>query len=139
PLKYAWLTGEFEGRQLKNGRLAQGCVTGSLRISPKEQLDFLEKLVSEQHSAFSKQTQKFVKDICPTKAKLSDGTPVYGKTGAGTLKSGRKIGWLVGWTKNKDKDYCYAYLNENEDSKATVKERWQNVKYRLEKAFGDKA
>lgn len=65
-------------------------IESSLKISPKEQVDFLYKVFSHQ-SSFSKEHIEILRNVM----RLEDTPNVYGKTG-----SGSKNGWFVGFTES---------------------------------------
>ena len=81
--------------KLKNSWLCGG----SLKISAKEQVDFLEKFLRNDLPVTKgslEMTKKilFIEDI-------EDGWKLSGKTGSG-LKNGKKLGWFVGWIQKDD-------------------------------------
>lgn len=70
----------------------------SLRISAKEQVDFLRRLLTEQFEIAPLNIEKL---RTAALLKEKDGFAFYGKTGAGPVKpedfSGAFEGWFVGW------------------------------------------
>ena len=73
---------------------------GELRITPKQQIDFLRRLYSNK-LPFSQQTIDLVKDIA-----IAEQTPDYvlrAKTGATST-----IGWYVGYLEQNDNVYFFA-------------------------------
>lgn len=74
-------------------------LTGDLRISPNEQVEFLRKLYHDQ-LPFSKRSMAIVKDLM-----LQEGTKTYGLFGKTGWAVGSKenIGWFVGWVERKNR------------------------------------
>lgn len=70
----------------------------SLQVSPKEQVDFLRKLLTNQLEVAPLHLE-LLREVA--QAKSVEGFTLYGKTGAGPLKandfSGPFQGWYVGW------------------------------------------
>jgi beta-lactamase class D len=93
------------------GPLSPAWVSSSLKISPKEQVEFIQKIVLgalpiSYHSFEMTKTILF-------KEKLPADWELYGKTGLGTdvLEDGKseRVRWFVGWIE-KDKDFFpFAY------------------------------
>ncbi len=82
-------------------------LTGALRISPREQVDFLVRLY-ENNLPFSPATMDAVKDMM-----ISEQTPTYtirSKTGLATFDSGENTGWWVGWVEIGPNVYMFASL-----------------------------
>lgn len=78
------------GNQDISGGVDRFWLSSSLRISPVEQVRFLERLQREELPV-SKANQQAVKQLMwDEKAKI------YGKTGSGELKNGESVGWYVG-------------------------------------------
>jgi beta-lactamase class D len=70
----------------------------SLQVSPKEQVDFLRRLLSDQLEISPLHIDSLKRAAL---AKESDGFKLFAKTGAGPVRSGdfdgEFEGWLVGW------------------------------------------
>lgn len=89
----------------------------SLKISPREQVEFLEKMLMGKLN-LSEEAQKKTADIMLMRNR--DGSPIewngwrlYGKTGGGT----RCTRWLVGWIeKGKEKIVFAQYIGLPEDT-----------------------
>jgi|JI9StandDraft_1071089.scaffolds.fasta_scaffold04721_6 beta-lactamase class D len=99
------------------GNQAETCdlfwINSSLKISPKEQVVFLQKMlqgelpVSERAIAMTKKLL-FKEELC-------EGWQLFGKTGwSGSefTKDGKTLehGWFVGWLEKEDTFYPFAYL-----------------------------
>lgn len=78
-----------------NGLSSTFWISSSLKISPREQLDFIEKLCSSTLPAPEK-AQELAQAILYLED-LSPDWKFYGKTGAGSLNDDMKYGWFVGW------------------------------------------
>lgn len=109
----------------ENG-LTHAWLSSTLEISPLEQIAFLHKLYSEQLPVKKEA-------IANTKAllnlgELAPGWQLFGKTGSGSAssitdpetQSPYKHGWLIGWIKNQEKCYLFAYLLEDEKPEVTA-------------------
>jgi bla regulator protein BlaR1 len=77
----------------------------SLRISPEEQVDFLERLYAEK-LPLSARSQQIIKRIL--KVDESPVATLYGKTGT-DQKDGKMVsGWFVGFVESKKGNYVFA-------------------------------
>ncbi|OQX97498.1 MAG: hypothetical protein B6I20_12505 [Bacteroidetes bacterium 4572_117] len=79
---------------------------GSLKISAKEQVEFIKKLYYNQVSGFSDKSQKIVKNIMLNET--TDNYKLYGKTGGGGCFDDKKIGWYVGFVETNTGSYVFA-------------------------------
>lgn len=79
-------------------------LTGSLKISQQEQIEFLKKLYYNE-LPFSQRPMDIVKNIMLQEDTL--GYKLRAKTGWGN-QDGKEIGWLVGWLEVKDNVYFFA-------------------------------
>jgi len=86
------------------GSIDQFWLTGDLRISPKEQVDFLARLYRDD-LPFSSRTMNIVKDILYLEQ--TDSYTLSGKTGWSQATE-PQIGWFVGWVETSDDAYCFA-------------------------------
>ena len=77
-----------------NGLSSSFWISSSLKISPLEQLSFIEKLSTLTLRAPEK-AQQLAQEILYLE-EISPGWKFYGKTGAGSLND-MKYGWFVGW------------------------------------------
>lgn len=101
-----WLDAAEYGNRNMGGGIDKFWLTGDLRISPAQQINFLQRLHDNQ-LPFSKRNIGIVKDIM-----LRDtirGMRVYGKTGWGDLPA-ESIGWYVGYAEGNGKVYYFANL-----------------------------
>jgi predicted dipeptidase len=77
-----------------SGGIDQFWLTGALRISPLEQVQFLQRLYNNE-LPFSQRSMDAVKTLM-----LSEDTPalrIRGKTGLAVLEAQENTGWWVGW------------------------------------------
>lgn len=102
----------------------------SLRISPKEQLEFLKRLL---HNALplSSSTLLLTQELLFIET-LPNGMLLYGKTGSGTHAQGQEnplpIGWFVGWALQGTRRLAFVYRihgtdSDNQIPSLTAKER----------------
>lgn len=101
------------GNQNINGGIDAFWLTGDLRISQNQQIEFLKKLYNETLN-FSKKNQKLVKDIMLMES--NEDYRLFAKTGMG--KQGSVwYGWYVGWIEKDTESYFFATNMETADSK----------------------
>lgn len=86
------------------GEIDKFWLTGELRISQEEQIDFIKKLYLNQLPV-SKRSMDIVKDIMVLQDTL--GQTLRGKTGWATFPD-QNIGWFVGYLEEKDNAYFFA-------------------------------
>ena len=111
-MKY-WLDKTNYGNADTSGGIEQFWLTGGLRISPQQQIDFLKRLHDNQ-LPFSKRSVDIVKDIMITKDTLD--YVIRAKTGWGG--HGKKdIGWYVGYLETNDNDYYFTNCVQIESEK----------------------
>jgi len=79
---------------------------GSLRISAKEQADFIKDLYNKDLIGFSEQSQEIVKNIMLYET--TDKFKLYAKTGGGDCWDNKIIGWYVGFVETKSGTYVFA-------------------------------
>lgn len=102
-MKY-WLDKANYGNADTSGGIDQFWLTGGLRISPKQQIDFLKRLHDNQ-LPFSQRSLDIVKDIMTTKDTLD--YVIRAKTGWGG--HGKKdVGWFVGYLETNDNVYYFS-------------------------------
>jgi beta-lactamase class D len=99
-----WLDKVYYGNADTSGGIDQFWLTGGLRISPKQQIDFLKRLHDNQ-LPFSKRSVDIVKNIMITKDTFD--YVIRGKTGWGG-HGNQDIGWYVGYIETKDNVYYFA-------------------------------
>lgn len=93
----------------KNNGLMDAWIQNSLKISPMEQIEFIEKLVTKTLPV-TKEAQEKTIEIIKMETVYED-FQLYGKTGGG------KFGWFVGWIeKDGRRIICVQYIEQREDS-----------------------
>lgn len=99
-----WIdTADYGNRDLSGGD-DQFWLVGGLRITPREQLRFLEKLIREE-LAFDKQHQRTVKSMMLVED--GEGYRLFGKTGWATLEGESHFGWWVGWVETEKGTFVF--------------------------------
>lgn len=103
-MKY-WLNRLSYGNGKIDGGIDKFWLSGELRVSAIEQVDFLEKLYKGSLDA-SLKGQAFVRDILPvTQHKCFE---IKGKTGLAFRKDKPHIGWWIGWAKAQQRVMFFA-------------------------------
>lgn len=110
---------DWEGRLNNNNNnrsLTGFWIESSLKISPKEQVEVLERIFGE-NSLYSEPELALLKDaMLVTDSDMSD-IKIYGKTGLGKISGIVADAWYTGFADNgKEKAYFCVYLGET-DSK----------------------
>lgn len=94
-----------------SGGLTKAWISSSLKISPREQLHFIEKLTGRQLPV-SERTFNLAKALL-FKEEYGNGLRIYGKTGLGSYDNERgekiQVGWLVGWLEKGEEVFPFAY------------------------------
>jgi beta-lactamase class D len=111
------LTGGFRGAWLSS----------SLKISPREQLNFIKKMIEEELPV-SSDTIKLSKPLFFLE-ELEGGWKLFGKTGFGVMhldSSKNELGWFVGWIEKEGDWLAFAYLIN--DEKIDLQKRVPRVK-----------
>lgn len=133
-----YLTSIEYGNQDASGGLADPgpsdpfWVNSSIKISPKEQVDFLQRMIRTQLPISSRAIQ-MTKAIL-FKEELPDGWKLFGKTGwsgSNITKDGKTLehSWFVGWIEKDESFYPFAYLIR--DKKINLDQRIPRVKQLL--------
>lgn len=102
-----WLDTVGYGNADTSGGFDRAWVQGNLRITPHQQVDFIERLVKND-LPFSKRTMDIVKDITLQEDTL--GYRLHGKTGWAMGSEG-SIGWFVGWVERNDSTGPFVFAN----------------------------
>ncbi len=100
---------DVSGTPGKNDGLLQSWIFSSLEISPKEQIEFIEKL-SNKKLPFSKAAQENTIKILNLE-NIWDDWDLYGKTGGGM-----KAGWFVGWIEKDNRRIVFTQYVEMDNS-----------------------
>jgi beta-lactamase class D len=102
-----WLDTVGYGNADTSGGFDRCWVRGNLRITPREQLGFLARLV-QGTLPFSQRSMDIVKDITLQEDTL--GYRLHGKTGWAMGSEG-SIGWFVGWVEKEDGSGPFVFAN----------------------------
>ncbi len=90
---------------------------GDLRISPQEQVDFLQRFYFEKFN-ISRRSTEIVKDMMVMESTLD--YKLGGKTGTAEVTKTRELGWLVGYLEREETVHFFALNMEGE----SVWEKW---------------
>lgn len=110
-MKY-WLDKANYGNADTSGGIDKFWLTGNLRITPEQQIDFLRRL-HDNKLPFSQKSIDIVKKIMIAKDTLN--YVVRAKTGWGD-QDNKDIGWYVGYVKTKNNVYYFANCIQNTDT-----------------------
>lgn len=88
-----------------SGDLNKFWLSNSLKISPIEQIEFLQKLINNKLPTNYKSC-KITKNLLFIK-KLPNNWNLYVKTGNFSTRSGLQAGWFVGWIEKKNKKIIF--------------------------------
>lgn len=112
---FAYGNQDTSGDPGEDNGLMKCWLSSSLRISPREQLDFLNRFV-EGNLPVSPHAHEMTKKILHQED-FSDGWKLYGKTGSGVELDAqghkiqdRKVGWFVGFAQKGDEIITFVYL-----------------------------
>jgi beta-lactamase class D len=109
-MKY-WLEKVNYGNADTTGGIDKFWLTGGLRISPEQQIDFLKQLHNNQ-LPFSQRSMEIVKNIMIAKDTLD--YVVRAKTGWGG-QDNKDIGWYIGYVETQDNVYYFANCIQSSD------------------------
>lgn len=114
---------DISGTPGKNDGLTRSWLSSSLKISPLEQLAFLEKIVNRKLPVSANAYD--MTDRITTVGKLPNGWEVHGKTGTGFPRKAdgkedwsRSYGWFVGWATKGDRTIVFARLTQDHKREA---------------------
>jgi len=109
---------DISGNPGMNDGLTQAWLSSSLRISPLEQVSFLQKLVTRQLSVTAHAYEMSARLL--VLGALPNGWEVHGKTGTGYQMQAdgpdlkRQVGWFVGWSSRAGRTIVFAYAIADE-------------------------
>ena len=110
------------GNQDLSGELAW--INSSLKVSPKEQVDFIQKMLRGELPISSHAVE--MTKILLFKEALPGEWKLFGKTGWSGSTNKPELGWVVGWIEKEDQFFPFAY-NIREDN-ITLSARIPRVK-----------
>lgn len=97
---------DLSGGLEKLGSTNPAWINSSLEISPKEQVDFIQKMINEKLPISQNAIQRT--KVLLFKEELQSGWKLFGKTGTGKGKEGI-LGWFVGWIEKENCTYVFSY------------------------------
>jgi len=120
---------DVSGGLAEPGPLDPFWINSSLKISPREQVNFIQKMIRAQLPIFTNAIQ-MTKAIL-FKEELPEGWKLFGKTGwsgSDIAKDDKTLehGWFVGWIEKDHSFYAFAYLIR--DKKINLDQRIPRVK-----------
>lgn len=109
---------DFSGDPGKGNGLERAWIGSSLKISPREQIAFLRRLVRGELPV----TREAVRSTMAIVERRSvDGWAIRGKTGSafprradGSFDRARGWGWYIGWAERDDATFVFAHLIQDE-------------------------
>lgn len=107
-----WLEKSAYGNTDTTGGIDKFWLTGNLRITPEQQIDFIKRL-HDNKLPFSQRSMDIVKRIMIAKDSLN--YVVRAKTGWGILQD-NNIGWYIGYVEKGDNVYYFANCIQTADS-----------------------
>ena len=106
------------GDEGKANGLTRAWIGSSLRISPVEQVHFINRLLKYELPV-SVSAVDLTKEILFIE-ELPNGMSLYGKTGSGVHGKGQdtyyRVGWFVGWVEKDNRKFSFAYLVHGTES-----------------------
>lgn len=126
-----YLTALGYGNQDASGGLTNAWLSSSLKISTREQVAFIQKILQEEHPVSSNAIH-MTKQILFIE-ELPNGWKLFGKTGysgsTSKLDGKNELGWFIGWVEKGDDFLLFAYnIREN---KINLSQRIPRVKQLL--------
>jgi beta-lactamase class D len=110
---------DMAGDPGKDNGLERAWIASSLKISPREQVEFLKKLVNHELPVASDAMDRAMEIV--ERRDIEDGWGVQGKTGMaysrkadGTPEYGRPYGWYIGWARRDERTVVFARLIQDE-------------------------
>ncbi len=99
------------GNQDASGGHTEAWLSSSIKISPREQVIFLRKLVQNKHPV-SLHAHQMTKQIAFVE-ELPNGWKLFGKTGwsgsSSKIDGENELGWFIGWIEKEERYYSFAY------------------------------
>ncbi|BBM03649.1 class D beta-lactamase [Microbulbifer sp. GL-2] len=105
---------------------------GSLKISAREQVNFLHKLFSGQLPVSSDTLASFKQVML---VEETDSYKLYAKTGGGQIAKGYALGWYIGIVESKDNVHYFA-INMDRETFGGVRQERVKVARQLLKKYG---
>lgn len=115
---------DWKGKLNKNNNnraLTGFWIESSLKISPKEQAEVMERIFGER-SVYSKETQVELRQVMLAKRNKKTALSIYGKTGLGVKQGSVVDAWFTGFAEKKgDRIYFSVYLGKTDDRNVSSK------------------
>lgn len=116
--------GDMTGDAGKNNGLERAWIASSLKISPREQVSFLRKLVNHDLPVSADAMDSAMEIL--EQRDIEDGWSARGKTGMaysqkpdGTRNYGRPWGWYIGWARKDNRTVVFARLIQDDKKEQT--------------------
>jgi beta-lactamase class D len=123
-----WLDKLSYGNMDTSGGIDQFWLTGGLKISPKEEIEFLQKLNNLQ-LPFQQKNMLDVKQMMLIEQ--TEKYAIYGKTGWG-MNSNKDLGWFVGFIETNNNVYYFSNcIESNKDSSPNFAIARKEITYRI--------
>ena len=111
-----YLAAFYYGNQDVSGGLTDAWLTSSLKISPREQVAFIQKMLQKEHPVSSNAIH-MTKQLLFLE-ELPNGWKLFGKTGwSGSISKPdgkNELGWFIGWIEKGEEFFPFAYnIREN--------------------------
>lgn len=110
---------DWEGRLNTNNQnraLTGFWIESSLMISPKEQVEVMERIFGD-HSDYSEESQKELKQVMLTSKQEETGISIYGKTGMGKTDGIVVDAWFTGFTESPEGNLYFCVRLGRTDNK----------------------
>jgi beta-lactamase class D len=108
---------DVSGDSGKNNALERSWLNSSIRITPDEQIQFLQKLIENKLTVSAKAIE-MTKSILFIQ-ELPGGWKLFGKTGNGRYKGELQQGWFVGWIEKNNRKLTFVHHIVDESKQST--------------------
>ena len=109
---------DISGNPGKHDELTHSWLCSSLKISPRQQIAFIKKLLLKKLPVSIYANEQTLKLLYVSD--LADGSKLYGKMGGGMFESSKSVGWFVGWATKEQKTLVIACLVRSNDANELV-------------------
>lgn len=108
---------DVSGDPGKNNALERAWLNSSIRITPDEQIQFLQKLINNKLPVSAKAIE-MTKNILFIQ-ELPGGWKLFGKTGNGRYKGELQQGWFVGWIEKNNRKIAFVHHVVDDSKQST--------------------
>lgn len=108
---------DVSGDRGKNNGLTNSWLNSSIRITPDEQTQFLQRMIDNKLGVSAKAFE-MTKNILFIQ-ELPGGWNLYGKTGNGRYQGELQQGWFVGWIEKNNRKLTFAHHIADESKQST--------------------